>query len=154
MIASSIMMGRALAPIEVALSTWKQLVAARQGVARLRDVLKTTAAPALPQVALPRPRRELSVQDLVVAAPGTTPNLQALRAHCKEALADYKAPDALVVVDDLPLTPMMKVDPVRLGELAERGATAQRSARERDRRDAPGMLGSEPTGTAGDKERA
>ena len=71
MIASSIMMGRALAPIEVALSTWKQLVAARQGVARLRDVLKTTAAPSLPQVALPRPRRELSVQDLAVTAPGT-----------------------------------------------------------------------------------
>ena len=71
MIASSIMMGRALAPIEVALSTWKQLVAARQGIARLRDVLKTTAAPALPQVVLPRPRRELSVQDLVVTAPGT-----------------------------------------------------------------------------------
>ncbi|HUI96888.1 MAG TPA: type I secretion system permease/ATPase [Xanthobacteraceae bacterium] len=71
MIASSIMMGRALAPIEVALSTWKQLVAARQGVARLRDVLKTTAAPSLPQVALPRPRRELSVQDLTVVAPGS-----------------------------------------------------------------------------------
>ena len=46
MIASSIMMGRALAPIEVALGTWKQLVAARQGIDRLREILKATAAAA------------------------------------------------------------------------------------------------------------
>ena len=56
MIASSIVMGRALAPIEVALGTWKQLVAARQGIARLREILKTTAAPPVPPVVLPRPR--------------------------------------------------------------------------------------------------
>jgi ATP-binding cassette, subfamily C, bacterial PrsD len=70
MIASSIMMGRALAPVEVALSTWKQLVAARQGIARLRDICKATAKPPVPPVALPRPCRELSVQALSVAAPG------------------------------------------------------------------------------------
>jgi PrtD family type I secretion system ABC transporter len=71
MIASSIMMGRALAPIEIALSTWKQLVAARQGIARLREILKTTAAPPVPPVVLPRPQHELSVQDLAIAAPGS-----------------------------------------------------------------------------------
>jgi ABC-type protease/lipase transport system fused ATPase/permease subunit len=65
------MMGRALAPIEIALSTWKQLVAARQGIARLREILKTTAAPPVPPVVLPRPQRELSVQDLAIAAPGS-----------------------------------------------------------------------------------
>ena len=71
MVASSIMMGRALAPVEVALGTWKQLVAARQGIARLRDICKVTARPAEPPVMLPRPSRELIVQELSVAAPGT-----------------------------------------------------------------------------------
>ncbi len=70
MIASSIMMGRALAPVEVALGSWKQLVAARQGLVRLRDICKVTAKPPAPPVALPRPCRELSVEDLSVAAPG------------------------------------------------------------------------------------
>jgi len=72
MIASSIMMGRALAPIEIALSSWKQLVAARQGIARLREICMATAAPPPPPVVLPRPCRELFVKDLSVAAPGTT----------------------------------------------------------------------------------
>jgi ATP-binding cassette subfamily C protein PrsD len=72
MIASSIMMGRALAPVEIALGTWKQLVAARQGITRLRDICKVTAAPPAPPVVLPRPCRELSVQELAVAAPGGT----------------------------------------------------------------------------------
>jgi len=71
MIASSIMMGRALAPVEIALSTWKQLVAARQGIVRLREICRATAAAPTPPVQLPRPRRELSVRDLTVAAPGT-----------------------------------------------------------------------------------
>lgn len=71
MIASSIMMGRALAPVEVALSSWKQLVAARQGIARLREVCKTTARPPVPAVHLARPCRELAVQQLTVTAPAT-----------------------------------------------------------------------------------
>jgi ATP-binding cassette, subfamily C, bacterial PrsD len=70
MIASSILMGRALAPVEIALGTWKQLSAARQGLARLRDICKATAPPPPPPVKLPRPGRELSVQNLAVAAPG------------------------------------------------------------------------------------
>ena len=71
MIASSILMGRALAPVEIALGTWKQLAAARQGLTRLRDILKATAQPPAPPVMLPRPCRELSVHDLTVTAPGS-----------------------------------------------------------------------------------
>jgi ATP-binding cassette subfamily C protein PrsD len=71
MIASSILMGRALAPIEIALGSWKQLVAARQGITRLRDICKATAKPPTPPVELPRPCREISVQALSVTAPGT-----------------------------------------------------------------------------------
>jgi acyl-CoA synthetase (AMP-forming)/AMP-acid ligase II len=94
---------------------------------------------------------------VVVAAPGETPDLASLRAHCAGRLSDYKAPDALVVVDELPLTPMMKVDPVRLGELAARAADEVRSARASGRGSAAGMVGSgdsEGADAAHEKERA
>ena len=71
MIASSIMMGRALAPIEVALGTWKQLVMARQSIFRLREIIGATKEPTIPNVALPNPRRRLTVRNLSVPAPGT-----------------------------------------------------------------------------------
>jgi acyl-CoA synthetase (AMP-forming)/AMP-acid ligase II len=45
------------------------------------------------------------------------PTLADLRAHVAAALADYKAPDELLVVDELPLTPMLKPDRVALREL-------------------------------------
>ncbi len=71
MIASSIMMGRALAPIEIALVNWKQLVAARQGIDRLRTILTALAPPAAVAVELPRPKLSLSVEDITVEVPGT-----------------------------------------------------------------------------------
>jgi acyl-CoA synthetase (AMP-forming)/AMP-acid ligase II len=90
---------------------------------------------------------------VVVAAAGARPDLAALRAHCAGRLSDYKAPDALVVVDELPLTPMMKVDPARLADLAARGAEERRRTLE-SRRPGSGVVGSGPTGDADEKERA
>jgi acyl-CoA synthetase (AMP-forming)/AMP-acid ligase II len=94
---------------------------------------------------------------VVVAMAGAQPELASLRAHCAAQLSDYKAPDALVVVDELPLTPMMKVDPVRLGALAAQAADERRAARAQDRGPAAGMVGSdvdEAADAAGKKERA
>src|SRR5882724_3570955 len=71
MIASSIMMGRALAPVEVALANWKQLVAARAAIDRLRNTLRMTAQAPVPAVALPRPQQSLIVEDLTVTVPGS-----------------------------------------------------------------------------------
>jgi acyl-CoA synthetase (AMP-forming)/AMP-acid ligase II len=62
---------------------------------------------------------------IVVGEGDAIVDLDELRAHCRAVLSDYKAPDALVVVDELPLTPMMKVDPRRLAALAAEAAEAR-----------------------------
>jgi acyl-CoA synthetase (AMP-forming)/AMP-acid ligase II len=59
---------------------------------------------------------------VVVVEGDPAPDLGALRDYCAEHLSDYKLPDALVVVDELPLTPMMKVDPKALAALAQQAA--------------------------------
>jgi acyl-CoA synthetase (AMP-forming)/AMP-acid ligase II len=89
-----------------------------------------------------------------VAARGARPDLASLRAHCVRELSDYKAPDALVVVGELPLTPMMKVDPVRLAALAAPGAEEHRRRLAQSRRPGAGVLGSGPDGEQDEKERA
>ncbi len=54
---------------------------------------------------------EIGVAFVVPAADAkTAPDLGGLRAHVKGVLADYKAPDRLVVLDALPVTAMGKVD--------------------------------------------
>jgi acyl-CoA synthetase (AMP-forming)/AMP-acid ligase II len=45
--------------------------------------------------------------------------LPELRAWITTRLADYKAPDHLVLVDEIPLTAMSKTDRVRLRELVD-----------------------------------
>ena len=61
----------------------------------------------------------------VVAAPDAnraSVSREELRAWCRERLADYKAPDRVIVVDDLPTTSMLKVDKRALAARAEQGA--------------------------------
>jgi PrtD family type I secretion system ABC transporter len=71
MIAASIMMGRALAPIEVAIGNWRGFVAARDSIRRLSLIL--SRMPAERDVTdLPKPVDTLSVEGVTVAAPNTT----------------------------------------------------------------------------------
>jgi len=69
MIAASIIIGRALAPLELAVSNWKNFVATRGSYARIRALLATVGT--MPQrMSLPKPKGELEVQDLIASAPG------------------------------------------------------------------------------------
>ena len=70
MIAASILMGRLLAPVEQAIGTWKNLVAARSAYGRLRSLL--AAVPARETgMSLPRPTGTLALENVVATAPGS-----------------------------------------------------------------------------------
>jgi acyl-CoA synthetase (AMP-forming)/AMP-acid ligase II len=70
--------------------------------------------PGVAEVAVvPRPDAvmgEIGVAVIVPADPGQPPTLEDLRAHLAPRLARYKLPEALRVVDALPLTAMQKLD--------------------------------------------
>ncbi|MGR3485566.1 MAG: type I secretion system permease/ATPase [Paracoccaceae bacterium] len=69
MIAGSILLGRALAPIELLVGQWAVLTRGRQGWESLSRLL--TAVPAEgPRTALPRPRAVLEADQLTVVPPG------------------------------------------------------------------------------------
>lgn len=63
MIASSILMGRALAPIDQMIGQWRGFVRARKGAASLSEMLRATPAPRR-RVQLPEPRGLLSLRGL------------------------------------------------------------------------------------------
>ena len=69
--ASSILAGRALAPVDQAIANWKSMIAARAGWSRLSELLaKVPPEPATANI-LPRPETSLQVQNLFVAPPGS-----------------------------------------------------------------------------------
>jgi ATP-binding cassette subfamily C protein len=69
MIAGSIIMGRALAPVEQAIGQWAILTRAREGRANLEQLLSATP-PEPPRTALPRPRAVLDVDNVSLLLPG------------------------------------------------------------------------------------
>ncbi len=71
MIAASILMGRALQPVEQAVGQWSVVTRARQAKARLADLLANTPPPP-PRTELPRPQALLEVQGLAVVPPGSS----------------------------------------------------------------------------------
>jgi acyl-CoA synthetase (AMP-forming)/AMP-acid ligase II len=76
---------------------------------------------------------EVGVAFVVAAESSEVPTLDELRAWTSASIADYKAPDSLVVLDSLPLTPMMKVDKRAL-EPRARQAAGDRSQERREHR--------------------
>jgi ATP-binding cassette subfamily C protein len=74
MIAASILVSRALAPIEIAIANWRGFIAARQSWERLGKVLPLVPADD-DVLALPKPKDSLAVEGLWVAAPGQQPHI-------------------------------------------------------------------------------
>lgn len=75
-----------------------------------RVAVTGTAAPVL---------GEIGVAFVVPSDADNPPTLEQLRVWCNERLASYKAPDALVLVSELPLTAMSKIDKRALAPAAE-----------------------------------
>ena len=69
MIASSIIMSRALAPVEQAVANWQQFLSFRKARERLTNVLRSVP-PRVAPMKLPKPQGKLDVEGLIVQLPG------------------------------------------------------------------------------------
>lgn len=70
MIAASILLGKALGPVEMAIGVWKQLLGARTAFHRLEGLLESHP-PRGTGMALPSPNGELLVEGVAASAPGS-----------------------------------------------------------------------------------
>ncbi|MBB4114341.1 ATP-binding cassette subfamily C protein [Rhizobium sp. BK226] len=88
MISASILMGRALSPVEQAIGTWKATVGARAAYKRLTAVAgqHPEATPVLP---LPRPKGRFEADNIVLGRQGGEPILKGISFHLEpgEAMA-------------------------------------------------------------------
>ncbi len=69
MIAASILLGRALVPVEQAIGGWRQFVGARDAYRRLETLLSVPPQP--PAMALPRPTGRIDMENVLFAPPGS-----------------------------------------------------------------------------------
>ena len=69
MIAAAILLGRALAPVELAVANWRGFIAARAALARLDGLLESVPGEK-PGMRLPRPQGRVRFEQVVAAAPG------------------------------------------------------------------------------------
>jgi PrtD family type I secretion system ABC transporter len=76
MIMGSILMGKALGPVDIVVSTWKQFVGARESYDRLSELLSGYEENR-PSVSLPAPQGDLSVENIIVTPPNS--NTQILK---------------------------------------------------------------------------
>lgn len=90
--ASSILSGRALAPVDQVIANWRNFIGARQAWQRLEPLLASHPERAEPSVLLEAPRASLSVDGLTVAPPGSE------RAVVQQVSFALSAGDALAVV--------------------------------------------------------
>ncbi len=70
MIAGSILLGRALAPVEQALGAWRGFVGARESYNRLNELFQASDGSEGPKTRLPEPKGHLVASNIVYAPPG------------------------------------------------------------------------------------
>jgi ATP-binding cassette subfamily C exporter for protease/lipase len=70
MIAASILMGKALGPVQMVIGVWKQWSSTRSAYQRLSELLDTNP-PRQPGMALPKPQGVVSVEGVSAAPPGS-----------------------------------------------------------------------------------
>jgi ATP-binding cassette subfamily C protein EexD len=69
-IAGSVLLGRALAPIDLIIGSWKGFIAARGQYSRLNEILSKLQSEPV-RMALPAPEGNVTVENMIVGAPGS-----------------------------------------------------------------------------------
>jgi PrtD family type I secretion system ABC transporter len=78
MIAAAILLGRALAPVELAVGNWQSFVGARAAFARLKQLLAAVPA-AGENMRLPKPEGRVEFEQVIAVAPGGDPTAPILK---------------------------------------------------------------------------